>query len=117
MSGIIILCDQEAATNADILQGTRLQTSPERGTLLFEIQASDNNATDNYTVTIQLPDGGTPVTAQRATCGNTTGLSGVIDDRVAFNSRFGVDAGGHTVFSCIETGDAELTWRVTFTPG
>jgi len=114
---MIILSGQEAASNTDILQGTRLQTAPEHGTLLFEIQASDNDATNNYTVTIQLPDGGTPVTAQRVTSGNSTGLAGVIDDRVAFNMRVGVDAGGHTVFSCIETGSAELTWRVTFQPG
>lgn len=116
MSGMIILSDQEAATNADILQGTRLQTAPENGTLLFELQASDNDATNGYTATIQLPDGGTPLTAQRVPCGNSTGLAGVIDDRTALQMLFEVSAGGHTVFSIIESGSAELSWRVTFRP-
>jgi len=111
---MIILSGQEAATNTDILQGTRLQTAPSNGFLTFELQASDNVAANNYTATIQLPDGDTPLVAQLVPAGAATGLAGIIDDREALIMRFPVDAGGHTVFSCIETGDTELTWRVTF---
>lgn len=116
MRGVIILSDQEAATNTDILQGTRLQNMPSRGVLTFELQASDNDATNNFTVSIQLPGGDTPMNATRIPTGNSTGLAGVIDDRVDLQASFGVQQGGHTVFSCIETGATELTWRVTFTP-
>ena len=58
--GPIILSGQEAADNSDILQGTRLQTVPAGGFLTFELQASDNDATNNYTVSVQMPGGDTP---------------------------------------------------------
>jgi len=114
--GPIILSGQEAATNTDILQGTRLQTVPARGFLLFELQTSDNVAANNYTASIQMPNGDTPLNAARVTAGNSTGLAGVIDDRTALRMRFRINQGGHCVFSCIETGDTELTWRVTYQP-
>lgn len=117
MPGTIILSDQEAATNTDILQGTRLQTVPASGWLFFELQASDNDATNNFTVSIQMPNGDTPMNATRIPCGNSTGLAGVIDDRTALRVRFRIRQGGHCVFSCVETSSAELTWRVTYQPG
>lgn len=111
---IIILSDQEVGTNADILQGTRLQTVPAAGFLEFELQASDNDATNNYTVSVQMPGGETPMNATRIPCGNSTGLAGVIDERTDLHTRFRINQGGHCVFSCIETGDSELSWRVTY---
>ncbi len=117
MAGMIVLSGQEAATNTDILQGTRLQTMPSAGWVLFELQASDNVAANNYTASIQLPGGDTPLNATLIPAGAAVGLGGIIDDREALRVRFRVAGGGHTVFSCIETGDTELTWRVTFTPG
>lgn len=112
----IILSGQETGTNTDILQGTRLQTVDMNGLLTFELQASDNDATNNYTVSVQMPGGATPMNATRIPCGNTAGLAGVIDDRTALIASFQIRQGGHAVFSCAETGDAELTWRVTYTP-
>lgn len=118
MAGTIILSSQEAATNTDILQGTRLQTVPNAGFLLFELAASDNNATDNFTATIQMPNGDTPVNSARMPQGSATaGVAGIIDERLALRMRFRIAQGGHCVFSCIETGDTELTWRVTYQPG
>lgn len=117
MANPIILSGQEAATNADILQGTRLQTVPARGILTFELQASDNDATNNYSVSVQMPGGDTPMNATRIPCGNTAGLAGVLDERTNLTASFRIAQGGHAVFSCTETGDAELTWRVTYTPG
>jgi len=117
MPGIIIVGGQEVGTNTDILQGSRLQTVPKNGFLLFEIAASDFNATDTYSATIQLPSGDTPVTAvPMPQGGQTAGVAGILDDRLAFRTRFRIGQGGHCVFSCIETGDSEMTWRVTFTP-
>jgi len=117
MAGIIIVAGFEAATNADILQGTRLQTVPKNGFLLFEIAASDNNATDRMVASIQLPNGDTPLNAVQVTQGQlTAGVAGILDDRLALRLRFRIGQGGHCVFSCTETGDTELTWRITFTP-
>ncbi len=110
----IILSGQEASTNADILQGTRLQTVPSAGILTFELQASDNDATNNYAVSVQMPGGDTPMNATRIPCGNSTGLAGVIDDRTDLQASFVIEQGGHCVFSCTETGDTEMTWRVTY---
>jgi len=117
MAGMIVLSGFEAATNADILQGTRLQSAPSHGILQFELQASDNDATNNYTCDIQMPGGDTPLNATRIPCGNSTGLAGVIDSRTAMNIRTRIAQGGHCVFSVTETGDAEVSWRVTFIPG
>ncbi len=116
MAGIIVVSSQEAASNTDILQGTRLQTVPSNGELLFEFQASDNDATNNYAVSIELPSGDTPMNEVRAPCGNSTGLAGVIDNRTSLLAGFNVGQGGHSTFSCTETGSAELSWRVVFTP-
>lgn len=113
---IIVLSGLEAATNTDILQGTRLQTVPRNGILSFEIQAADNVAANNYTASIQLPNGDTPLNATLVPGGATAGLAGIIDDRMALKLRFRINQGGHCVFSVTETGDTECTWRVTFTP-
>jgi len=110
----IIVAGQEAATNANILQGTRLQTVPRPGLLTFEMQASDSDATNFYTASVQMPDGDTPLNAVRIPVGNTTGLAGVIDERTDLQATFRASQGGHCVFSCSETGDAEFSWRVTF---
>ncbi len=114
--GPIILSSVESATNSDILQGTRLQTVPAGGILTFELQASDNDATNFYTVSVQMPGGDTPLNATRIPCGNTSGLAGVIDERTNLTASFPISQGGHCVFSCTETGTSELTWRVTYTP-
>lgn len=114
--GPIIVDGQEAASNADVLQGTRLQTFPSDGVVLFEFQASDNDATNRYTVSLQLPDGSTPLNGVRVPAGETAGLAGQIDDRLALIISQPAIIGGHCVLGFTETGDAEITWRVTFTP-
>lgn len=116
MAGIIILSGQESASNTDILQGTRLQTVPQGGILTFEMQASDNDASNNYAVSVQMPGGDTPLNGVRVPCGTSTGLAGVIDERTNLTASFAISQGGHCVFSTTETGDSELTWRVTYTP-
>lgn len=117
MPGTIIVGGLEAATNTDILQGTRLQTVPMRGYLFFEIQASDNVAANNYAASIQMPSGDTPMNGTPVPGGATAGLGGILDDRLALRVRFRIQQGGHCVFSVTETGDAECTWRVTYQPG
>lgn len=116
MAGPIILSGQEAATNADILQGTRLQTVSAGGVLTFELQAADNVAANNYAVSVQMPGGDTPLNGVRIPGTATAGLAGILDERMNLTASFPIRQGGHCVFSCVEVGDTELTWRVTFTP-
>jgi len=110
----IIVSGQEAASNTDILQGTRLQSLPRSGILTFELQAADNVAANNFTVSLLMPGGDTPMNATRIPSGTIAGLAGVLDDRTYLKASFVASQGGHCVFSCIENGDTELTWRVTF---
>jgi len=116
MPGNIIVAGQESASNTDILQGTRLQSAPAGGTMTFEIQASDNVAANNFVVSIQMPGGDTPMNGVQVPAGATAGLAGVIDERLDLQATFPVGQGGHTVFSCVEVGDTEMTWRVTYRP-
>lgn len=117
MAGLIIITSFDAASNTDILQGTRLQTVPKNGILTFEIQASDNVAANSFAFTIQLPNGDTPANAVLVPAGATAGLAGIIDDRLAMKLRFRIGQGGHCVYSVVLTGAAECFSRITFTPG
>ncbi len=114
--GPIILSEQEIGSNTDILQGTRLQTVPNNGVLTFEMQASDCIAANQYTVSIQLPSGDTPLNGTLVPGTATAGLTGILDERLNLTASFAIAQGGHCVFSCVETGDTEFMWRVTFTP-
>ncbi len=113
--GPIILSSYEVATNSDILQGTRLQTVPSGGILTFEMQADGADASNNYTVSIQMPNGDTPLNNTLIPACNP-GKAGVIDERQNLTVSFPISQGGHCVFSCIETGTVQFTWRVTYTP-
>lgn len=113
MPGTIVVTGREAASNTDILQGTRLQTVPKGGTLTFELQAYDNDATNNMTVTIQLPGGDTPMNGVIVPNGVT---DGALNSNDKTQATYGVAQGGHAVFSCAETGATTLDWRVTYRP-
>lgn len=105
-----------AATNADLLTATRLQTAPSDGVMLFQVQASDNDATNNYKIDLQLPDSDVPMVAQDVPMGRTAGLSGQLDKDMMLEYATQVGKGGRVVFGLTENGDAEATWRVVFTP-
>ena len=113
--GPIILSDVEFATNADILQGTRLQTVPAGGVLTFELQSIANSASNNFAVSIQMPNGDTPLNNVKVPACNPQ-LDGVIDERQNLTVSFPISQGGHCVFSASETGTSSLSWRVTYTP-
>ena len=113
--GPIILSSTEATSNSDILQGTRLQTVPAGGVLTFELQSHLNDATNNYTVSVQMPNGDTPMNNTRIP-GSNPAEEGIIDERQNLTVSFPISQGGHCVFSCAETGNTTLAWRVTYTP-
>ena len=112
MPGLITLSDIEVADNTDILQGTRLQTVPAGGFLTFELQSNANDASNYFTVSIQMPNGDTPLNSVKVPAGTV----GEIDSRKKLMVTLPIAQGGHTVFSADETGTAQLTWRVTYNP-
>jgi len=113
--GPIILSSGESASNADILQGTRLQTVPAGGVLTFELQASSSTSANNFVASIQMPNGDTPLNNVRVP-GCNPALEGVIDERQNLTVSFPIMQGGHCVFSVTETGASTMAWRVTYTP-
>lgn len=102
-------------TDTDILQGTRLNAIPYNGTLTLEFQANLNNATNNFAVTIQLPNGDVPVDGQLVP-GNNPSLDGVLDERTLLRMVFAATQGGHFNISLTETGTAIATWRAVLSP-
>lgn len=98
------------ATNADILNGTRLNSIPYNGTLTFEVQADLSNATNSFAMTIQLPNGDVPVDSQLVP-GVNPSLGGVLDERTLFRMSFPAFQGGHFNISLTETGTAICTWQ------
>lgn len=104
-----------AATNADILNGTRLNTIPYMGTLTFMVLADLANATNFWTMTIQLPGGDVPVDGQIVPGANPS-LGGVLDDRQYFMMSFAAILGGHFNISLTEGGAAIATWQAVLRP-
>lgn len=114
MKNPIILTGMEIATNADILNGTRLAAAPYPGVMTLMMQAADNVTANFFTANIALPGSEVPMDNQRVNGGVTAGLAGVIDQRTAMVISFFIDIGGNVLFSCIETGDTEFTWLARF---
>lgn len=113
MANVIVLSSTESATNTDILQGTRLQTVPSGGFLTFEMQSNENTSTDNVEVSIQMPNGDTPLNGVRIPKGETSNALNINDKT---QITLPIAQGGHTVFSVTETGNSALVWRVSYTP-
>lgn len=117
MAGVIVLSDLLTGSTADILQGTRLQTLPRAGTLLFLMGASDAVAANHYTVKIQLPNGDTPLDGVYVPqASQVAGVAGMLDDRLMLAFRARIQQGGHPVFGITETGDTEFFYRLVYTP-
>ncbi len=103
------------ATNADILAGTRLNSIPYNGTLTFDVLADLNNATNNYVVTIQEPNGDVPIDAQPVPGANPS-LGGTLDERQLFRFSMPAYQGGHINIALTETGAAICFWRAVLRP-
>jgi len=113
--GPIVVSGLITATTADILQGTRLQTVPRGGFLTFELIADLATAAANFTTSIQMPNGDTPLNGVLIPA-DSGGVTGVMDDRQKLQITVPSAQGGHTVFGVTETGTAVLFYRVTYTP-
>jgi len=110
----IILVGQNAASNADILNGTRLATAPYPGIMTFKFAATVLlDGTNDHTVSIMLPGGEVPIDRQLAplAVGN-----GNLDDRLALVISFFIQQGGQVLFSTTLTGTSIMTHLVRFAP-
>jgi hypothetical protein len=99
-----------AATDTDILNGTRLNSIPYNGILTLDFQASLADATNSYVVTIQLPGGDVPLDTQIVPASNPA-LGGVLDERTLLRLSFPATQGGHFAISLTEAGTAICIWR------
>ncbi len=103
-----------SATTADVLAApSRLAAIPYNGTLIIEMQAQQNDGTNQMAVTIQLPDGSTPLDAVAIP-------SGATDTAINADDKYVVSvpatAGGHITIAATESGTAILDMRVTLMP-
>lgn len=105
----------EAATNADVLNGTRLVTVG-IGAIKVEAIAADNVAANHFTMSLTLPGSDAPLLNVLVPGGATAGLAGVMDDRLAFIGTYPITKDGHVTLSFTEVGDTEVYWRVTAIP-
>jgi len=103
------------ASNTDLLSTGRLNAIPYNGTLTVELQASLNDGTNSFSVTLQTPNGDVPVDAQLVPANNPA-LAGVLDERTLVRYVFGATQGGHFTIILTEAGTATCFARVTLTP-
>ena len=104
-----------AATDTDVLNGTRLNAIPYNGTLTLDFLCQFNDATNSFALTIQLPNGDVPIDSQRVP-GCNPALAGVLDERQLLRATFRATQGGHFQVSLTETGTAVCTWRAVLSP-
>lgn len=104
-----------AATDTDVLNGTRLNAIPYNGTLTLEFLSNLADASNSWALTVQLPNGDVPVDSQILP-GNNPSLGGVLDERQLLRLSFPASQGGHFTISLTETGTAIATWRAVLSP-
>lgn len=108
---MITITGREAATNTDVMANTRLLSVPV-GQLKVEICANANDATNNFTCSLTLPDGSAPW-LDIMVPGSNPALTGVLDDRQYLAGIFNILQEGHVTLSVTESGTALLDWRIT----
>ncbi len=106
----ILITGNEAATNTNLLAGTRLETIPAGARFLhFRCSADLNDATNNWALTIELPLGTIPVDGQRVPA-NANAADGVLDERTLMSWTWPAVPGGRFVIAVVESGTAVFTW-------
>jgi hypothetical protein len=105
-----------AATDSDILAApSRLASIPYNGTLILEMVAQTFDGTNFFSVTIQLPDGSTPLDAVKISAG-TGGSAAILDVDTKYVVSFPVSVGGHVLINAVETGASSFQLRATLMP-
>ncbi len=114
---MIYLTGLEEASKSDLLLNTRLSSIPYGGQLTIQMSANLGNSTNNFFVTIQLPDGKVPVDSQRVTAGDQDDvLGGQLRSDYLDQWTFPAAQGGHFTIAVTESGTAILTWRIVLRP-
>ena len=103
------------ATNTDVLSTGRLNAIPHNGSLQLCFLADLADASNNYSLTIQKPNGDVPVDSQLVPA-NSTGVDGLMDSRQWLSFTFRASQGGHFTVSLTETGTAVCTFRAILRP-
>lgn len=103
------------ATNTDVMSTGRLNAIPYNGRLTMQFLADSADATNNWTLTIQKPNGDVPIDDQLVPA-NGNGTIGVLDSREYLELVFDATQGGHFTVNCTETGAAFLTYRFILQP-
>ncbi len=104
-----------SATNTDVLSAGRLNAIPYNGTLTLQFLADLGDTTNNYVLTLQLPDGSVPVDAQVVPASGA-GTDMLLDDRELLQFSFPGTQGGHFVVSLTENGTATCAFRAVLRP-
>ncbi len=106
----ILLTGLEAATNTNVLANSRLETIPSGANFLhFRCSANLNDATNNFTLTIELPLGTIPIDGQVVPA-NGDGATGVLDERTLMQWTWPAVVGGRFIISITESGTALFFW-------
>lgn len=116
MPGVIVLSDLLSASDSDILQGSRLQTVPQGGFLTFEFSAEECSATNNGKISVQMPNGDTPLNEVLIPANGYSVSDGVLNSNSKMQITLPVQQGGHAVVSYTETGTTVVAYRITYTP-
>lgn len=104
-----------SATNTDVLAGGRLNSIPYAGTLTLRFLADLGDATNNYVLTLQTPDGKVPVDAQ-AVPASGAGTDMLLDERELLQFSFPAINGGHFTVSLTENGTATCAVEAILRP-
>lgn len=104
-----------AATTADLLSSGRLNALPYTGTLTLQFLADLADASNNYSLTIQKPNGDVPVDSQMVPASGS-GADGVLHTEELLQMTFRASQGGHFTVTLTETGTAVCAWRAILRP-
>lgn len=116
---MIYLTGIESASVTDLLNATRLSSIPYAGGMLTcQFQTNLATASNQFTVTIQLPGGEVPVDTQVIPCGQPVEevLGGVLNNQYLTEFAFSAGVGSHFTIALTETGAAIVTWRIVLSP-
>lgn len=104
-----------AATNTDLLSGGRLNAIPYGGTLTLQFLADLGDASNFYSLTIQLPSGEVPVDGQIVPA-SASGVDMDLDSRQLLQFSFAAGQGGHFTVSLTETGTTTCAFVAVLRP-
>ena len=108
---------QLTADDTDLLAApSRLAAIPYNGYLTVEVSATECNATNNFAITINKPDGSQPIEGQLVPANGFTTSDNVMHDDTKLMFRFSANQGGHFGIEMDETGTALAMVIVTLTP-